>query len=243
MPGLDIPRNRGNQNNAERQMSPHELYLEKQKMALSARKKQMARWVQSVQGETGGLFGKSVNLAGLNPESLTGAMLTLMLLYILNGISQEHFFLMCEKYDEALGKQENYEYEDGTMEVFSLAYVPNANGIFPPIYPLDPDTMEPDYTQDPVDHQIALKNPALIIGNGYVPEPDYVRSLLHNWWAYEEAMYGPSILSPEQTLDLHGAYNGYTPAAKAHGNKSASDLAAVQGMTPNRPAPTPTRVQ
>lgn len=171
------------------------------------------------ENRVGGMAGKFIHLAELQPESLAAMVLMQYFVFIIS-------LLVGKKYSEDAAIYRE-------AKEFGYAYDGNQ-----PIYQLGPDG-KPSYEHP---YEAGAKIPvSAILANGYIPEPDMQRAFAKECMAFLEQQAGPDTIPKEWLEQLYGvnkaqqlAQNGH----KASHSSTREDMMAA-GMF-NKPVPRPT---
>ena len=114
-----------------------------------------------------------------------------------------------------------------------MAYAPNENGLYPPIYPVD-SRNEPDYTQPPIDE--ALIDNTMIRLNGYIPKPTITKSIEVAFNNYFVSAIGSS-LSMGELLEMYGKTELSPGRSREENDVAYGYHGSTMGMRPaNHPA-------
>lgn len=186
---------------------------------------------QNNPGDTGAI-GKAEHLAGLTAEGVAGEMAMDLMIFALELTFNTPFWIQAYQFDEALKK------ELSLTNGVRLAYLPDDNGVYPEIYPIDGQG-KVDYKQSPITDQSQI-TPFHIRANGYVPRPSITESLMVVFDRHIERMLGSGALTPDQKARM---YNTVAQIKDENKNKEdetmkMQDDRAAQ-MAAMRPAPKP----
>lgn len=104
-------------------------------------------------------------------------------------------------------EKETFAYQDekGEVENFTRAYKKNDHQKYPPIFPIDEETNEPDFNQKPVNENSEDEvTDELIRLNHYQPEATVLQGIEDAFSAQIARAEGPDYLSPRQKMHLYG---------------------------------------
>lgn len=180
--------------------------LEQEKEELKRKKKALAERIRqkdavtramappSNPGDTGAI-GKAEHLAGLTAEGVAGEMAMDLMILALELTFNTPFWIQAYQFDEALKKE--LSLNNGVR----LAYLPDDNGVYPEIYPIDGQG-NVDYKQPPITDPDQI-TPFHIRANGYVPRPSITESVMVVFDRHIERMMGSGALTPDQKARMY----------------------------------------
>lgn len=179
----------------------------------------------------------SDHMTYLKDEGWVGAILVILFKELfLEILFHSQYFKDLYEWEEALEHVFSEEFPHG-IEYFSNAYVKNANGFYPPLYPIDPKTGKPDVTQNRVSPRNLSLNDlnTLIIQNGYSLTPAVTEGLMKTLINVRAKLQGAKNLSSDEFVRLyHQAKSEQQFGAEAE--DTAADV-MVRNRVPVKPAP------
>lgn len=226
---------------AEKAQKAREEKIKKQNQALEARRSQKDAVIRAIahQGTAdGGAIGKAEHLAGLTAEGVSGEMIADLFIFTVELVFCTPIWVQMWQFNKAL-EQELVSIKNG--EPVRLAYMPNEQGDYPEIYPIDAQG-KVDFSKLPMrtyNDDGSLNNaitPFHIRANGYVPRPSISESFKIVFDRHFERMLGAGVLSPEQKARMSGTLSSASDR-KGEVEDLASDAAsqnAMKGPTPSK---------
>ncbi|MCS5708333.1 hypothetical protein CC99x_005380 [Candidatus Berkiella cookevillensis] len=170
------------------------------------------------ENRVGGMAGKFIHLAELQPESLAAMVLMQYIVFLIS-------LLVGKKYSEDAAiyrkaKELGYAY-DGSQPIYQLG----ADG-------------KPSYEHP---YKEGAKIPvSAILANGYIPEPDMQRAFTQECMAFLEQQAGPDAVPKEWLDQLYGVNKAQQLQNQAKGHSSSTQEDRIAAGMLNRPAPRPT---
>jgi hypothetical protein len=192
-------------------------------------------------------MGTMQHLSNITMEGASMAAILDLLFSFLEWVGNVHYENKRQEFDAALKMQFDFQMPNGQIEIFSMAYVPNINGIKPPIYNMkpgaEPGTEEPDYNSTPV--QPSSENDPefddLVRRNGYFIRANVWQGMKDTFTTHYAATFGYDKLSKQELRELFGV--DAPKNAKGPGNdaddQTLSDVTAQQLARPATPPPRP----
>lgn len=226
----------------ELDLKEKEKSIKEKKKALEARKSQKDAVIKALahspSGDNGAI-GKAEHLAGLTAEGVAGEILADLFIFSVELTFNTPIWVQMWQFNKAL-EQEIASIKNG--EPIRLAYMPDADGNYPDIYPIDGQG-KVDFSKSPMrtykdDGSLSDEiTPFHIRANGYVPRPSITESLMIACDRHFERMLGSGVLTPEQKARMSGTVSSMQKEEKAEKEDLAADRAAQ--MAAMRPAPMP----
>lgn len=174
------------------------------------------------------------HMTNLKDEGWIGAMAVVILKELIMDVMTHRFYFEHSfAWDEALAEIVEIEFPHG-LEFFCKSYVKNANGFFPPIYPVDPKTGDPDFDQRPLrKSQITDSD---IISNGYHLRPGIGRGISVTLSNVKVRLQGDKVLSGDEFLHL---FLRHKPShhQQSEIEDTKADASVLRSRLPAKPAP------
>ncbi|MGE3318825.1 MAG: hypothetical protein AB7I18_05975 [Candidatus Berkiella sp.] len=210
--------------NDPKQKHKDEVKRKKKALAERIRQKDMVIRAMAPQNNPGdtGAIGKAEHLAGLTAEGVAGEMIMDLMIFSVELTFNTPFWIQAYQFDEALKK------ELSSTDGVRLAYLPDDNGVYPEIYPVDGQG-NVDYKQQPIQDQNEI-TPFHIRANGYVPRPSITESLMVVFDRHIERMLGSGALTPDQKARMHNT------VAQMKNDDDKNEKDATQKMQDDRAA-------
>lgn len=228
-----------NQQNALNQQKDDQEKAERKRKE-KALKKRMATKDQAIAAfakasHTQGVMEKAEHLAGLTAEGVAGEILFDLIILSIELSINAPFWTQTLQFEEAL-KKELQSIESGESE--RLVYLPDDNGVYPDIYPID-SSGKVNYSKPPLTPGSPEITNFHIRANGYVPRPTILEALSTIAARHTERMSGSGALSPEQKACLYNTVTVLQENQNKETNEkdTASDNAARMAAMRQEPKP------
>ncbi|MCS5711138.1 hypothetical protein [Candidatus Berkiella aquae] len=223
-----------NNENDQNEANTRETLKDAQKRKEKALKKRMATKDRTIDAftkphQTQGAMEKAEHLAGLTPEGVAGEIMFDLIILSIELSVNAPFWTQTLQFEAALLK-ELQSIESGENE--RLVYLPDDNGVYPEIYPID-DSGKVDYSKPPLTPGSPEISNFHIRANGYVPVPTISESLLTIFARHTERMSGTGALTAEQKSCLYNTVQVLHENQQKEKNEKdiASDNAARMAAT------------
>jgi hypothetical protein len=229
----------------ELDIKQREKEIKEKNKALEARKSQKDGVIKAIAHQAsndGGAIGKAEHLAGLTAEGVAGEMLADLFILSVELTFNTPVWVQMWQFNKAI-EQELASIKNG--DPVRLAYMPNEDGDYPEIYPID-GKGKVDYSKAPMrtyndDGSLSEHiTPFHIRANGYVPRPSITESLMIVLDRHFERMLGSGVLSPEQKARMSGTVSAMQAEEKQGKDLAADRAAQILAAGASKPTPTPT---